>query len=290
MQLIPLLNEEESNIVKKTLEQPIIKSVSNYFENCVQFVWVSSYINFSPLFTSLIESKGVKQVWKIEVEGLAELFFAKYKAFINAEGGEVILGKDYLNEIEKELMQLPLIVTEQEEQVEEESALDLEQLISDIKQDVKKGNRVTFKLLQELQTKLFEIEDETDEKQEEERNKLERQTRKEIKDLTFLLLEVFDLIDLVRTTSLQQDDEVWTAEITNVVDKGLDLLVRYGIEEIPALGKSFDGRIMEGIGTISMDDIQGEMEQYQVHSVFQRGFQYTHNQELIRRAKVITVY
>src|SRR5690625_1516867 len=125
-------------------------------------------------------------------------------------------------EIEKELLSLPELLPDISE--EEHSTDELITTISQLREDVKRGDRVTFKVLQELQHRLENMEYGSQSELERLVEQTKADAKKSTRKLVNLLIETFDLLDLIRTNAMQANDEVWTKEVTNVVEKGLMLL------------------------------------------------------------------
>lgn len=200
--------------------------------------------------------------------------------------GATLLNKDYRKEIEQELLELSSIMIS-EESLGNHPA---NNLIIEIKDAVQKGNRTNFKLIQELQQKLEELAEGSIGSQQENFHVVSKAAELHTKDLIKLLLETFDLLDLVRTSALVKEDEQWNRELNLVVQKALDQLRQYGLEEIDVQSQLFDGEIMEGISRILMDELPSGYQRYQVYAVTQRGFINSHTKELVRKAKVTTVY
>lgn len=287
IEIYPKLTSQKASYFKLQIHIPGFLLQKNYLFFSIHLHIIDSYLVYEQLFNKMIQL-APGQIWHQEIKNMKNNFMNSYLLFYEKLGEKGrALTKALKEEIEQELQNLPqLITTDDEDHHVPES---IEQLITKLKDDVKKGNRVTFKLLQELQHSLEQTQLDADSELEEVVEDVKENAKKQMRELVQLLLEVFDLLDLVRSNALQKEDDVWINEINHVVDKALMLLTDYGIEEIPVLGQPFDGKTMEGIGTVSQDDAEG-LDKYDVYSVFQRGFRFTHNGKLIRRAKVITVY
>jgi len=173
---------------------------------------------------------------------------------------------------------------------EEQSPLLNDGFAAELKEMIKKGERLNFKLIQQLSDKveelggrLYETGGAGDALQELEQLRSQSQT------LVLLLLEVFDLLDLMRSAGEQRQSREWADSIEGAVASALDMLGKFGIAEIPALGLLFDPYTMEGIGSVPLSEAPSPAKQYEVLTVAQRGFRYAANQQLIRKAKVITL-
>src|SRR5690625_3960891 len=286
-QLSKKLEGQEAFSIKLILHYRKFLLQRNYFKLSVQLNVVDSFLTYVQLFNKNIRL-APNDIWNSELKQMKEKFIHKYQNFyenIGEKGKRLTVALK--KELEKELLNLPKMLTDVPE--EEQLPDQLESLISQLREDVKRGDRVTFKVLQELQHRLENMDYGAQSELEQLVENTKEEAKKNVRQLVKLLVEIFDLLDLIHTNAIQKEDEVWTNEVTNVVEKGLMLLSDYGIEEIPVFGQPFDGNIMEGIGTVSEKEAEG-LNKYDVHSVFQRGFRFKHNKELIRRAKVITVY
>lgn len=245
------------------------------------------YIQYSELLRMLEKGVARQPAWSKAMANVThkyECYYASFREQIESGGNR--MNRSYYDEIKQELLKLPNIpVFTKSAPTPEDS---LESLIHLLQDDVKKGNRVTFKILQELQARLDELS--ANESGNELLKTAAADSQKQLHKLTALLLDVFDLVDLVYTSSLSMGDATWSQELQKVVDKALYLLRDYGLEEIRVEGQMIDGETMEGIGTISPEELDVPLEKYQVYKVHQRGFRNLHTGELIRKCKVTTVY
>lgn len=108
-------------------------------------------------------------------------------------------------------------------------------------------------------------------------------------ELTNLAIQAVDAMDLIYQSALKTDFKEWGGQIETVITEFLKLLESYGIEEIKVLGHLINEETMTSIGTIP-ESFQEELQKFQVYTVLERGFRHKDNGELIREAKVITIY
>ncbi|WP_058308433.1 nucleotide exchange factor GrpE [Gracilibacillus massiliensis] len=280
-EILPILDEEQGETIKKVLHTEK-KSLPQYVMLTLKWNFYISYKSYYVLFNQLIDLSESQMSWTEEIRTLTNKFMDKYK---NEKVGEVNL-ETYQKHLEDELLNLSPILIE-EELEDPKTDTDLISKFDTIRDEVKKGNHVNFKLLQEIQ---LHIDEKLGQQELEQESSME-EVHQQVNQYVDLLLEVFDLLDLIKINAEQKQDSSWLEEVSKVVDKAIHLLEEYGIEEVPVIGEPFDGSIMEGIGTVSLEEVEASnLQKYEVYSVFQRGFRYQHNQSLIRRAKVITIY
>lgn len=207
--------------------------------------------------------------------------------------GAHILNEKLLPVLEEELNKLQEIEEfyyHPEENVPVRIQASLSELQSQIQGDLKNSNRVTFKLIQELQNQLEEFSQQAKSDQEDKIAEVVEKSAKKLGQLKTVSIEIFDMLDLVYQASLQTNDSTWSKEIEGAVLKVLSILDQNGMIEIPVANKMLDGKIMEVIGTVSEQDIQPNYQKYQVYAVHQRGFMEKDTGKIIRKAKVTTVY
>ncbi|MNC18343.1 Protein GrpE [compost metagenome] len=162
--------------------------------------------------------------------------------------------------------------------------------LTEVREQITKGNRANFKMIQEVIGKVEHLSAELSLTRQEQFKEEIGQLNQTISLMTQSLIEMFDLLDLIRATAEQQEDVVWKQNVEHVVRQALNMLATHGIEEINVNNQLFNGLYMEGIGTVSPQEIKRELPRYTVFEVTQRGFTFKETGELIRRAKVITVY
>ncbi|SHM54285.1 nucleotide exchange factor GrpE [Gracilibacillus kekensis] len=279
--ILPFLDGHQEETIKKAINDDP-KTLLEYIRLILNWNIYISYKSYYGLFDQLLNSSDTQTNWVEEIRTLRNTFIDKYN---DKKVGEVNL-ETFQKELENELLNLsPILIDEEMEDPKTDT--DLISKFDHIKDEVKKGNHVNFKLLQEIQLHIDERLGHQEEKHESSTDDVNQQMNQYVD----LLLEVFDLLDLIKINAAQKQDSSWLEEVTKVVDKAIQLLEGYGIEEIPVIGETFDGSIMEGIGTVSLEEVDApNLQKYDVYSIFQRGFRYQHNQTLIRRAKVITIY
>lgn len=162
--------------------------------------------------------------------------------------------------------------------------------LTEVREQITKGNRANFKMIQEVIGKVEQLSAELSVTRQEQLSEESGQLKQTIALMTQSLIEMFDLLDLIRATAEQQGDAAWKQNLEHVVRQSLHMLAVHGIEEINVSNQLFNGQYMEGIGTVSPQEIKRELPRYTVFEVTQRGFAFKETGELIRRAKVITVY
>ncbi len=192
--------------------------------------------------------------------------------------------------IRNQLLELKPITELQLKEESPQVTLDFEALFNEIKSEVKKGNRASFKLNQELQDKIEGLTELAP------KHVDHNQTKETIEEITIhskalidILLKSIDSMDLIYQSALKSELLEWASEIEKTIQSYLDELSAVGIEEIKVLGEFIDGEIMISIGTVPPETAP-ELEKFQVYSVHQRGFRFKETGKLIREAKVITIY
>jgi hypothetical protein len=195
----------------------------------------------------------------------------------------------YIEKFKKQLLELkPLQVLDLESNLEVVQG-DFQGLINEFKDEVKKGNRASFKLLQELLAKFEEFSDVA---APEDKGALEQTDSKDegkITELINLTIQAVDSMDLIYQSAMKTDLKEWGSQIEKVINDYLKLLESYGIEEIKVLGEFINGETMISIGTVP-ESFQEQLKKFQVYAVHERGFRYKETGKLIREAKVITIY
>ncbi|SHG16209.1 nucleotide exchange factor GrpE [Ornithinibacillus halophilus] len=262
--------------------EEVQQDLQSFYRLTLQYNTISIYLIFCDYF---IEVRNVFQPsveWVGAIKKSEMQLIDQYTSALKQLGREeVTLTIEGQTDIKEELMRLVKMPTPEipEKGEEQAASTNLEEIIGAIKDDVKKGNRATFKMIQELQAQLDSLMDE-DEKE-------EGNTLDDVYIQT--LLNTFDQLDQILQSVEKVDiDETWKESVQIAVNNALRLLSEMGIEEVPALHHMFDGKVMESIGAVPADS-ETEIEQYHVHTVAQRGFRYVDNQELIRKARVITI-
>ncbi|WEK55463.1 MAG: nucleotide exchange factor GrpE [Candidatus Cohnella colombiensis] len=184
---------------------------------------------------------------------------------------------------------IKLVPSELELPEEKQSPLLNDTYVNELKEMIKKGERLNFKLIQELSGKLEELGERLPQGAESKEVVQEvADLRNHADSLIYLLLDVFDLLDYLK--DLKGDyDQKWVESVDQTVSLALDMLRKFGMDELPAHGLIFDPYTMEGIGTIPLSEGTSGSNQFEVIKVVQRGFRHSFNQQLIRKAKVITL-
>lgn len=166
----------------------------------------------------------------------------------------------------------------------------VEELIDSVKSDVKKGNRATFKLIQELEMKLQEyIEKVNLNSKQEIMEETLIHLNKKVSSLQLLSIELFDQIDRIYQFCQKIDHPILQKELEKVRIEAIHLLDQHHIKKIEVEGKLIDGKTMISLGKVPKDDQDKDLESHQVISVVQQGFLNKETKEIIRKAKVITV-
>lgn len=278
---------------KKNIHIQVTEKVLKQLERCqvciINWITVHSFLCFLMQLSEIENMMETSQKWKIKISQIRSIVMKQYDDYFCQYGipykEDLRFMKDFIKEIELELQQLQPIPTS----MLNESEFDASRLVQEVKDAVQKGNRTNFKLIQELQQKLDELSTETHTAQNNiAKTEFEKSERK-LKDLTVLLLETFDLIDLISEAVVSAENNEWSKELKQVTSKALQMLEGFGFEEINVQGLMFNGEIMEGIGTVSQDEVPSDYQKYQVYKVVRRGFCYKDSKETIRKSRVITV-
>lgn len=270
-----LSNEDKLNEIDMSI-------IETYFNVAIKLIIVSSYLSYLAQFKYVVAKLPLDSEWENELREMDYAFDRLYKESFREASNMTSTLK---NRIETELLALSETLG-----TDNNTSVEIEKVLSMMREDVKRGNRLTLTSLQALQQRVSALADEATNVSKGVVLSLAATFKRDIKKVTDLLIEVFDLLDLVKSNAIHHEGDDWIGEMLEVVDMGLDLLADYGIEEIPVTHQPFDGRLMEGIGTVSLAEVGDTFEQYDVYTVYQRGFWYEDSQTLIRRAKVITVY
>jgi molecular chaperone GrpE (heat shock protein) len=261
---------------------------NNLIRNGLKINLISSYLTFEEHFREIANIFSENAVWSKQVILNSQKCLAQYKTMYEQyEKGEEPMTSYYLEEIKSELLNLKEL-PEFPLEIPDDNVTAANQIMESIQEVVKKGNRVNFKLIQELQAKFEELIEHQPEKNEVQEEMI-KENNKKINSLVHLVLETFDQLDLIYTHTKNIKDKEWGEQSGLAVQKALRMLEEFGIEEIPVLGNFFDGNLMEAIGTIPKQEIHSDIDTYHVFAVHQRGFRYRDNSQLIRRARVTTV-
>jgi molecular chaperone GrpE (heat shock protein) len=233
---------------------------------------------------------GMDQHWRAEIEKISEMMKTQGSKLIETcTKGEVKVDKKLYDLFRKEMNQMKKVdiqkmidsVTQPEEFIPN---------LSELKDQVSKGNRANFKMIQELIGHVEKLAGDLTESRRQYIAHESEQLKDLVKRYTRSLLDMFDMIDLIRLSAEQQGDSDWLKNLEQTVTKASLMLEYHGLEVMNVNGMLFDGTIMEGIGTVSPQEINRELPKYAVYAVTQQGFRQKGTQELVRKAKVITVY
>lgn len=201
--------------------------------------------------------------------------------------GEFYLGDTYMEMIENDIAGLTFLEETAFEIYEPQDYSDLQPAVDILRDEIKKGNRAFFKIAQELQSTMEEYV--------QEKGTVEGKTslvefEKKQKKLALLVINMFDLLDNVYNISKQVEGNKWGDSLETTLKKALLLLEKEEIEEISVQGELFDGTVMEGVGTVPLNEVPEGYEKYQVYTVNKRGFRNAVTGEILRKAYVVTVY
>lgn len=281
-------DNQEQSPKKPTNQINHITRINNVIRNALKINLISSFLDYQEQFSKITAVFAEHESWLNQVTHNSRKYLSQYKAMYELyEKGEEPMTSDYREEIINDLLNLNKMPDFPLEKPDD-SLIDTNHIMEAIKDVVMKGNRVNFKLIQELQAKFEELIDHqpgSNDVQEE----LAKENNKKMNKLIHLVLDTFDQLDLIFAQTAKMNDEQWEQQSGLAVEKALKMLNDYGIEEIPVAGQLFNGNVMEAIGTISQQETQSEIDIYHVYAVHQRGFRYRDCGELIRRARVTTV-
>lgn len=231
--------------------------------------------------------------WQKNITKLREDIEIKFDHLLPSfEGGlkSMTMFSEFIEEFRQQLLELkPIKIIEEKKGVEREGFVGVENLISEIKDEVKKGNRVSFKLMQELQSTIEELSSHSTVKEKEFIENSIKGYEEKAESFLKIAIQAIDSMDLIYQAALKTNLKEWAQQIESVIQDFLHILEGFGIEEMKANGMFFEGESMISIGTVS-PDIAPHLEKYQVFSVHERGFRFKESGKLIREAKVTTIY
>ncbi|WP_078543754.1 nucleotide exchange factor GrpE [Litchfieldia alkalitelluris] len=254
-----------------------------------QFNQTLTGINF--WINNLEEGLVAKEDWTSAIEKLSVQVNKQIDVlYPTLEGGQrpVKMDSEYIKEFKNHLLELPELNLA-DFQSSEQDLDTVGQLVSDIKDEVKKGNRVSFKLIQELQTKIEELLTFSTEKDKETVVDSIKDFEGKTEHFVNLAIEAVDSFDLIYEAAKKANLLEWAEQIEEKLNRFISTLDSFGIEEIKAKGEFIDNEIMISIGTVPQE-FSPTLERYKVYSVHGRGFRYKHNRKLVREAKVTTIY
>lgn len=235
------------------------------------------YLNWMESFKSvLLEMEGTLDYLLKQVKGevvMAEIDLIKYA---------------FLDDIEKlePLLTLPDVLNN----LPDSASLDYHAIVDVIVQEIKKGTKVSYKMIQELQDQIVTLTNEAGVEQtevlDEQLEEIEKRNSKAIE----LIIKAIDMVDLIRNAAIQaQLSEAWLDEIDKLIENYLGDLEIIGIKEVETSGILLDGEVMQSIGTVPVEDANG-LKKFEIYKVHERGFLDVNNGRLLRSAKVISVY
>lgn len=185
---------------------------------------------------------------------------------------------------------------------------DFSGLLEAIRAEIKNGTKVSYKLIQQLQFQLEELqhkEIETVEiSQQEEQPHGAIISQQQLIDLTqeietlkqrqklsvSTVIKAIDMLDLIKNSAIQSKLESgWIVQIEQAIQSYLLELEKLDIQEIEALGKMLDGQYMISIGNVPKEAAP-DYEKFEVCLVHERGFIEASTGKIIREAKVLSVY
>mgnify|MGYP005842455361 CR=1 FL=1 len=262
-----------------------ITLINNVIRNTLKINLISSFLEFKEQMTEITAVFAGHESWLNQVTLHSTKCLAQYEEVYELyEKGEEPMTTDYRDEIISDLLKLNKM-PEFPLEKPDDSLVEANNIMESIKEVVKKGNRVNFKLIQELQSKFEELIDQQP-NQNEVHEDLSKENNKKVNQLVHLVLDTFDQLDLIFAQTAKMNDKEWEQQLGLVVEKALKMLSDYGIEEIPVSGELFNGEEMEAIGSVPK---QEDANSYHVFAVHQRGFRYKDDGQLIRRALVTTI-
>jgi molecular chaperone GrpE (heat shock protein) len=207
------------------------------------------------------------------------------------DGGRrpVTIDNTYIQHFTEEILDLKPIKISTTDGNELPDYVDVENLFNEIKNEVKKGNRLSFKLMQELQATIegLTAQSVTSDKDLIDHALVEYENK--VDSFLMFVVKAVDSMDIIYKSALKADLNEWAVQIETVLADFLKQLETFGIEETEAEGKFFEGESMISIGTVP-GEYAPHLKRFQVYSVHERGFRFKETGKLIREAKVTTIY
>ncbi|MFJ5768905.1 nucleotide exchange factor GrpE [Psychrobacillus sp. NPDC093180] len=288
-----------------------IRNFSTLHASCIKVYmnrslkWNTGYlfVEFNRLFSrfhaviikSLENDSAVLFKWESTIKKLKNRIDDEYECELESElfkGGSmpVRMDSEYMKEIQTQLLELSTIKLEEFSELKStENNLDIESIVSEIKGEVKKGNKVQFKLIEELKVTIEELSMNASSTAKESIKDSLIEFEQKTNKFMNLAISSLDSMDLIYQSVLSTDMKEWAPQIEGIIKEFLVVLDSFGIEEIIAENTFFNGETMISIGTVPNTKAP-ELERYQVYLVKQRGFQFKDSGKLIREATVITIY
>ncbi|MCD5324154.1 MULTISPECIES: nucleotide exchange factor GrpE [Pontibacillus] len=261
------------------------------------FNWnlVLAYESFNRNMSDLLESLKVEvgnevyyPQWNNQMEKLQKSMEDGFEDLIQRSGDEENM-EEYKQIIEEEILNLePLdsLDTTSDGLVEQ---TEIATYIQEIKGEVKKGNRVSMKLIQELQDSILDLAKQSSKEDQTFVENEQIQWKEKTEGFINLVIEGYDAIDLIYRSAENSGLTQWQQHIEGARGKYLNQMNELGVEEITVLGLLIDGEKMISLGTVPPDQYP-EVDKYHVAEVLQAGFIYKETGDVLREAKVKTVY
>lgn len=228
-------------------------------------------------------------LWEAEMIKIVEQVNQQFSLYSGGENG-MDTEQLYIKFFEKMLYDLkPIETIDDESPTSFVSQDDIVRQVNEIRDEVKKGNRLSFKLLQELQVMLEEFAHSSANNEKEDIKGVITENKNYMVGFLNLAIKAIDSMDLIYHSAMKTSLKEWGEQINKITDDFLMVLESFGIEEIKALGEYIDGNTMISIGNIP-SDANPQLERFQVYAVNERGFRFKETGEVIREAKVITIY
>jgi molecular chaperone GrpE (heat shock protein) len=273
------INDSSITMFSPYLNQPLRLNalfIIIFYHECLE-----SIKNY--LFDKKANEDWINTINKIQENNINRLFDS-----YDYEGGtsSVTMESVFLKDIKELILDLPLIkIVEDENPVNEFSYV--ENLINDIKNEVKKGNRVSFKLMEELKSTIDALSNHSP-NEKEKIDELVKLYKNKAEDFLKLAIDALDMFDVILESAKKVNLTDWSNHIQDVINNFLKSLDSFGIEEIETVGLYFDGGTMISIGTVPQE-FAPNLEKYQVYAVHKRGFRFKESGKVIREADVTTI-
>ncbi|MGG0750511.1 nucleotide exchange factor GrpE [Priestia megaterium] len=294
-------SEQYNTIDLANIKRVEINSVSIYLNmglmwNSICLVGVYNKC-FSKVHTSIINKFGdqtdqMKQ-WEKSICSIRDTMdLTIEETYYVIRGGQDLMSEHdaYLTEVRELIADLqPIKILDSNDKEEDLNFNGLEHSIKEIKDEVKKGNRVSFKSIQEVQQAVENLLTLSSETNNTNIKSIIEGYDKKIESFLNLTLKAVDSLNMIHDFAKKTNLHEWVEQISEITKDFLHSLASFGIEEIEAEGMFFDGEIMISIGT-APPQVAPHLEKYQVYSVVEKGFRYSETNQLIREAKVITIY
>lgn len=192
-----------------------------------------------------------------------------------------------LNQLEEKVQQIKEITIQVNQTLTENS-----QWQEDCNRQLTKLTRLQYKSSQETQGKLEQVVEKLLTGQQwqekyEDSEKYSETLMREHQSVLNLLLGQLDDFDRICAGFAGAEKDAWQPFFTEWVQKIINALAEMGIYEIDVLGKVFDPRIAEGVGTLFPSLEATTPALYEVAEIVKRGF-INREGKLLRKAQVIT--